>query len=225
MYAPLTLTFTTLTSRRHPLLGSVAQPDASTNSQSSAGTPIDHSAATQKLRRPRKYLTGSRPDGQEAPVRHRSPTDLQFCATTIMSASPDPLRPPRSRTAEHASHPLLPHSIQCRPLSSPRARYRSAVWTTARLAFHPVRSLVRVLLEVARHVRRQRFTFDLFDPKQTQTCGTSWPRCASSVPLPTQPRDSATRPRYDDTERVFRDAKVFSCAGGFRAAGVDSPGR
>ncbi len=67
------------------------------------------------------------------------------------------------------------------------------------------------------------YEFDLFDPKQTQNM---WPLMAKmrfECPVVSPSPGFYYTSRFEDTERVFRDARLFSCAGGFRAAGVEIP--
>ncbi len=68
-----------------------------------------------------------------------------------------------------------------------------------------------------------KFQFDLFDPKQTQNMWDLMAEMRQKCPVANPAEGFSYTARYDDTERVFRDAKVFSCAGGFRAAGVEVP--
>jgi cytochrome P450 len=67
------------------------------------------------------------------------------------------------------------------------------------------------------------FAFDLFDPKQTQHMWDLMAKMRQQCPVAHPAEGFSYTARYDDTERVFRDARTFSCAGGFRAAGVDIP--
>src|ERR1700730_8001987 len=67
------------------------------------------------------------------------------------------------------------------------------------------------------------FAFDLFDPKQTQHMWDLMAKMRQQCPVAHPAEGFSYTARYEDTERVFRDAKTFSCAGGFRAAGVDIP--
>jgi cytochrome P450 len=64
------------------------------------------------------------------------------------------------------------------------------------------------------------YTFDLFDPEQSQHM---WPlmhelraKCPVSRPMP----GIAYTARYEDTQAVFRNAKAFPSVGGFRAQGT-----
>jgi cytochrome P450 len=67
------------------------------------------------------------------------------------------------------------------------------------------------------------FEFDLFDPKQTQHMWDLMAKMRQKCPVANPAEGFSYTARYNDTERVFRDSKVFSCVGGFRAAGVDVP--
>ena len=67
------------------------------------------------------------------------------------------------------------------------------------------------------------FEFDLFDPKQTQHMWDLMAKMRQQCPVSNPAEGFSYTARYNDTERVFRDSRVFSCAGGFRAAGVDVP--
>jgi len=67
------------------------------------------------------------------------------------------------------------------------------------------------------------FAFDLFDPEQTQNMWDKMQRMRRECPV-AQPADGFFyTARYQDTQRVFRDSRTFSCEGGFRAAGVVIP--
>jgi cytochrome P450 len=67
------------------------------------------------------------------------------------------------------------------------------------------------------------YEFDLFDPKQTQHMWSLMAKMRSECPVASPSPGFYYTSRFDDTEHVFRDARLFSCAGGFRAAGVEIP--
>jgi cytochrome P450 len=70
---------------------------------------------------------------------------------------------------------------------------------------------------------KSEFEFDLFDPQQTQNMWDKMQRMRQECPV-AQPADGFFyTSRYQDTQRVFRDSRTFSCEGGFRAAGVVIP--
>ena len=77
-------------SDRNPAL---SRPKVIDNLEPSAGTPIDHSAAVQKLHRPRKYLTTPHAGGARAAsrARHRSERTLRLRVTTILPVLTDPI--------------------------------------------------------------------------------------------------------------------------------------
>ena len=67
------------------------------------------------------------------------------------------------------------------------------------------------------------YEFDLFDPKQTQNMWDELAEMREHCPVSQPSEGWYYTARYDDTQRVFRDARTFSCQGGFRAAGVEIP--
>jgi cytochrome P450 len=67
------------------------------------------------------------------------------------------------------------------------------------------------------------FEFDLFDPQQTQHMWDLMAEMRRECPVAQPAEGFFYTARYDDTQRVFRDSRTFSCAGGFRAAGVEIP--
>jgi cytochrome P450 len=67
------------------------------------------------------------------------------------------------------------------------------------------------------------YAFDLFDPKQTQNMWDELSEMREKCPVSQPSEGWYYTARYDDTQRVFRDARTFSCRGGFRAAGVEIP--
>jgi cytochrome P450 len=70
---------------------------------------------------------------------------------------------------------------------------------------------------------KSEFEFDLFDPQQTQNMWDKMRRMRSECPVAQPSAGFYYTSRYADTQRVFRDARTFSCEGGFRAAGVVIP--
>ena len=67
------------------------------------------------------------------------------------------------------------------------------------------------------------YEFDLFDPKQTQNMWDELAEMRAKCPVAQPAEGFFYTAKYEDTQRVFRDARAFSCAGGFRAAGVEIP--
>jgi cytochrome P450 len=68
-----------------------------------------------------------------------------------------------------------------------------------------------------------RFEFDLFDPDQTQNMWDLMKEMRQTCPVAEPAAGFLYTARYEDTQRVFRDARTFSCKGGFRAPGVEIP--
>jgi cytochrome P450 len=67
------------------------------------------------------------------------------------------------------------------------------------------------------------YEFDLFDPKQTQHMWPLMAKMRADCPVASPAPGFYYTSRFSDTEKVFRDSQLFSCAGGFRAAGVEIP--
>lgn len=67
------------------------------------------------------------------------------------------------------------------------------------------------------------YDVDLFDPAQSQRMWGVMAEMRAQCPVARVRDDIVYTATYEDTYRAFRDGKVFSCAGGFRAPGVEIP--
>ena len=67
------------------------------------------------------------------------------------------------------------------------------------------------------------FSFDLFDPKQTQHMWGLMAKMRAECPVAKPGPGFVYTARYADTEQVFRTSRLFTCEGGFRAPGVVIP--
>jgi cytochrome P450 len=67
------------------------------------------------------------------------------------------------------------------------------------------------------------YSFDLFNPDETQNMWGLMEEMRSKCPVASPAPGMYYTARFEETERVFKDGKRFSCEGGFRAPGVDIP--
>lgn len=67
------------------------------------------------------------------------------------------------------------------------------------------------------------YSFDLFNPDETQNMWGLMDEMRTKCPVARTAQGIYYTARFEETERVFKDGKRFSCEGGFRAPGIDIP--